>query len=218
MAIVRKQFRLVPVTIAALLLLLGLKGASLWQDGVAMVVATAEAQGAKSAEPAKTAPPPENATAAAAAAKRDPGDLTKGEMEVLASLSARREALDARIRDLDMRENLLTATERQVDEKIGELKKLEARIQGMIKQHDETEERNLRSLVKVYENMKPKEAARIFERLEMTVLLGVVERMREAKLAPVLAEMDAGRAQKVTVELATRRQLPGGGKPADRKG
>ena len=35
--------------------------------------------------------------------------------------------------------------------------------------------------------------------------------MKEAKLAPVLAEMDPARAQRITVELATRRQLPGAG-------
>ena len=56
--------------------------------------------------------------------------------------------------------------------------------------------------------MKADEAARIFEQLDMDVLLNVIERMREAKVAPVLAEMDPLRAKTVTTQLAERRQLP----------
>jgi flagellar motility protein MotE (MotC chaperone) len=91
------------------------------------------------------------------------------------------------------------------------LKKLETTIGGLIRQHDEQSEAQLKSLVKVYENMKPKDAARIFEELEMTVLLDVVERMKESKIAPILASMDPAKAKAVTVELATRRKLPESG-------
>jgi flagellar motility protein MotE (MotC chaperone) len=107
-----------------------------------------------------------------------------------------------------MREKLLAAAEQRIETRIAELKKLEGQVQALIKRHDDEEEKNLRSLVKVYENMKPRDAARIFEQLDMQVLLGVVERMKEAKLAPVLAQMDPARAQRLTVDLATRRQLP----------
>ena len=61
-------------------------------------------------------------------------------------------------------------------------------------------------LVKIYESMKPKEAARIFEQLDDAVLIEVAERMKEAKLAPVLASMEPKRAIIVTVELAKRRE------------
>ena len=73
----------------------------------------------------------------------------------------------------------------------------------------------MKSLVKVYENMKPKDAARIFEKLDMPVLLQVVERMKEQKLAAVLAEMDPGKAKSVTIELATQHQLPAKTTPAN---
>ena len=58
------------------------------------------------------------------------------------------------------------------------------------------------SLVKIYEKMKPKDAAQVFERLEMPVLLKVIERMKEAKTAPILAAMDPGKAKAVTVAIA----------------
>ena len=57
--------------------------------------------------------------------------------------------------------------------------------------------------------MKPKDAARIFEELDMAVLLDVIERMKERKTAPILAQMNPRRAKAITLELAQRRGLPG---------
>src|SRR3546814_17091245 len=66
-------------------------------------------------------------------------------------------------------------------------------------------EAQMQSLVKIYESMKPKDAARIFEELDMEVLLEVVERMKERKTAPILAEMNPERAKTGTPELDQRR-------------
>jgi flagellar motility protein MotE (MotC chaperone) len=52
--------------------------------------------------------------------------------------------------------------------------------------------------------MKPKEAARIFDTLDMDILLSVVEQMRGRKMAPILANMNPEVAQRLTVELAAR--------------
>src|SRR3546814_11509949 len=102
----------------------------------------------------------------------------------------------------------MAAAEKRIDERIAELKKLEASIKQIVQQYDQQEEKNLQSLVKVYENMKPKDAARIFEKLDPDVLLNVVERMKEAKVAAVLSEMTPATAQDLTVRLATRKQIP----------
>ena len=70
-----------------------------------------------------------------------------------------------------------------------------------------------RGLVKVYESMKPRDAAVIFNDLDMPVLLQVVDRMKEAKAAPVLAAMQADKARELTTKLAdmrTRRDNPSG--------
>ncbi len=73
------------------------------------------------------------------------------------------------------------------------------------------EDARLRSLVRIYEAMKPKEAAQILQRLDMDVLLGVVERMKDAKVAPILANMDPERAQTITALLADRRMAQASG-------
>jgi flagellar motility protein MotE (MotC chaperone) len=213
------RLRVLPVLIVAAGLLFGLKLDDLWRDAGSLDLSRAFAQAkepakqaeAKQAAEAKTAETaPAKPTEAAPPAART-ANFTPAELEVLQSLAERRQQLDLRSREVEAQEALLAAAERRVEEKIAELKKLETRIAGYIRQHDEQSEAQLKSLVKVYENMKPKDAARIFEELELAVLLDVVERMKEAKIAPILASMDPGKAKSVTVELATRRKLPESG-------
>ena len=134
--------------------------------------------------------------------------FTRAEVEVLQSLAQRRQALERQASEIAMRDGILKATERRIDEKIAQLKVLESRIEGMLSQHDAEEEAQLKSLVKVYEAMKPKEAARIFQELDLPILIAVAERMREVKMAPILARMDPSLAKDLTVELATKRRLP----------
>lgn len=135
-------------------------------------------------------------------------DLTDEELGLLQALSQRREELEQRAREVDEREVLLKAAEQRIEQKIRELEDLQGSIEALLVQHDEQTEAQISSLVKIYESMKPKQAARIFEELDMEVLLEVIERMKERKSAPILAQMNPQRAKTVTLELAQRRDLP----------
>lgn len=143
----------------------------------------------------------------------DPTLLSPAEIEILQRLAARRDALDKRQRELDMREGLLKAAEQRINGKIQELKQLQGTIEQLTKKYDKHQEEKLARLVKIYQTMKPKDAARIFEKLDMSTLLDVAERMKERKLAPIMAAMDPKRAREVTVDLERRRQLPKAGSP-----
>ena len=134
--------------------------------------------------------------------------MNQAEMAVLGSLAARREEIEQRAKDFDLREQLLAAAEKRVEERIVELKALEAKINSQIAATDEQNEERLKSVVQMYETMKPKDAARIFERLDMGVLLDVSKRMNPRKMSAVLAVMDPVAAQDLTVELATGDRLP----------
>ncbi|MDZ4382336.1 MAG: hypothetical protein U0942_13450 [Parvibaculum sp.] len=136
-------------------------------------------------------------------------EISKSERTVLQSLASRRKELDTRAGELDTREQLLAAAENRVEERIAELKEIEARINERIGAEDEANEARIAGLVSMYETMKPKDAARIFERLDMGVLLDVVMRMQPRKMSAVLAAMDPVVAQDLTVELATGDRLSG---------
>lgn len=137
-----------------------------------------------------------------------PGDrrFSPIELKMLGQLSQRRKDLDKREEELAMKENLLTQTEKRVDEKFQEMETLRAELSEIIVQFKEVEETKIQSLVKIYENMKPKDAARIFDELEMPVLILVIDKMKEKKAAPILAGMDPMKAKRLTVELAEQRK------------
>lgn len=156
------------------------------------------AQGEKAAAPAGDLPPELS----------DPSAMSASEIAVLQSLSTRRSELDAQQREQEMREQLLAATEKKVNERIAELKSLEGKIVTLLGSRDQESEAQIASLVKVYESMKPKDSAKIFEKLDEDVLLNVAQRMKPQKIGAVLAEMDPVQAQSLTVQLAKRLELP----------
>ena len=124
----------------------------------------------------------------------DPTLFTPSEIDLLQQLADRREELEQRIEEINLREGFLAAAEKRIDQKIAKLRQLQATIQDSIKTHDDQQEAKIVSLVKIYEAMKPKDAARIFEQLEIGTILLVAERMKERRLAPVLAQMNSKKA------------------------
>jgi flagellar motility protein MotE (MotC chaperone) len=135
----------------------------------------------------------------------EPGKINSpGERAVLERLQGRREELETRSRDLEMRENLLKATEKRLDAKVGELKDVEGRITTATGARDKAEADRFKSIVVMYENMKPKDAARIFDRLDIKILVDVATQMKPAKMSEILAAMTSESAERLTVELASR--------------
>jgi flagellar motility protein MotE (MotC chaperone) len=135
----------------------------------------------------------------------EPGKInSSGERAILESLQGRREQLESRSRDLDMRENLLKAAEKRVEAKVAELKDVEARVKTAMGNRDQAEEKRFKSIISMYENMKPKDAARIFDRLDMKILVEVSTHMNPRGMSEILANMSPDAAERLTVELANR--------------
>ena len=143
---------------------------------------------------------------------RDSGDEDPGyisiKQELFDELSARRKELDAREKNVRSREALLSATEQELDRKVQELSQLRQEIEGLLEQQSAEEKARIQSLVKIYEGMKPKDAARIFDTLDLDILVSVVGLMSERKISPVLAAMNPERARTITIMLAQKKQLP----------
>ncbi len=123
-------------------------------------------------------------------------------------LVERRRDLDEREKVLSGREALLDAGQQELDRKYKEMLGIRDEIKSLLKQQSDEESARLNSLVKIYTGMKPKDAARIFNTLDMDILVEVIGKMPEAKSAPILAAMDADRARALTTLLAEQKKLP----------
>jgi len=239
--------RLLPATICAIALVLAWKSTSLVLSIIgsgqpAALIAPASASGpdtqtpaphpgeqqsAKPAQPTKPDQGTEKKSGGAPTPKveeRPPAQaaipaVTDGERAVLLELRQRRQELDAREATLADRESLLAAADMKLSARVGELQSLQKKLEGLDAAHQQQEDNAWQGLVKVYETMKPRDAATIFNELGMPVLLAVVGRMKEAKASAILAAMSPDKARDVTTQLAQFRTRSAetadtGGKPA----
>ena len=127
------------------------------------------------------------------------------EREILEKLSERRRQLEERTKELELRETMLKSAEKMLDDKLGELKDGEAKVEA-----SRTREGGgtpLKSLVVMYEAMKPRDAARVFEKMDARTLTTLARQMNPRKLSEILAQMTPEAAEKLTSALI--RAAPG---------
>jgi flagellar motility protein MotE (MotC chaperone) len=161
----------------------------------------AAAAAAAAAAPAAGAPP---AAAGKPVVIEGTRTMSPAERAVLERLQERRQELDQRAREMDIREGLLAAAEKRIEARLNEVRDIEARINAATAKKDEAEIARFKGVVTMYENMKAKDAARIFDRLDMRVLLEVASQMNPRRMSDILAQMQPQAAERLTVELATR--------------
>jgi flagellar motility protein MotE (MotC chaperone) len=133
------------------------------------------------------------------------------EVDILQRLSERRERLDKWEIDLQVKENVLKITEQRLDKKLDELRQLKREVEASLAEYNKKEDDKIKSLIKIYENMKPKPAADILAKMDMQSLLPIMSRMKEKAAADILSKMDSERAETITTrlsELGRLRRVP----------
>jgi len=216
--------RLLPSTIAVLGALLLVKCGVLLQAAVtdgqkpdSAIVASANAasteQTKESEKPAAPSPPAAPAKGVAAGEKpaatgrtgspapAGPPPVSDSEKALLQELRARRQDLDA----VANRESVLIAAQQKLTARVDELQALQKNLEGLSAAQKQKEDAGWQGLVKLYESMKPKDAATIFNDLSMPVLLQIMDRMKDAKAASIMAAMNPDKARDVTGQLAQLR-------------
>ncbi|NNM71637.1 hypothetical protein HJG44_04395 [Enterovirga sp. DB1703] len=153
-------------------------------------------------EPAQARDEPQPAAREAAPPLQPPSPT---ERLLLERLSERREELQQRSREMEAREKLIQEQERRLEERLGQMRAAEeAQKAAPPPAKPGADPGALKNVVIMYETMKPKEAARVFDRLPLDVLLSVVTQMNSRKMAEILAVMTPDVAEKLTVALAKR--------------
>jgi flagellar motility protein MotE (MotC chaperone) len=204
--------RLMPAVMVTVAAVLGLKAVAM-AEGVAETVSQAgheepAAAGETHHEETTSTTPTQQCAAPSLA---DMAGLSQAEVQVLQALSTRRAELDARGEAMGTQDGLMLAAEQRLSERLAELRALETHVNDLLGQLDEAQEQRLASLVDVYQRMRAKDAATVFDGLENDVLVQVASRMRQANLAEVMGRMDPNRARALTQMLADRARPPTSG-------
>jgi flagellar motility protein MotE (MotC chaperone) len=133
--------------------------------------------------------------------------MSPAEKAILERLQDRRQELEAQRRELEIRNGMLKAAEKRLEGRVNELKEIETRLAKAAAEREKREEAEVaryKGLVTMYENMKAKDAAKIFDRLDLKVLVEVATQINPRRMADIMGQMTPEAAEKLTIELAKR--------------
>ena len=134
------------------------------------------------------------------AACKTPGDL-QAMLDALHARETRIEEKEAAIHD---RMHALRIADEQVTEKLAQLTEAETQLRETIALAETAAEDDLDRLTRVYETMKPKQAAALFEEMDPNFAAGFLGRMRPEAAAAIMAGLSPEAAHLYSVVLAGR--------------
>lgn len=162
----------------------------------------------KKEDPKKEEPTAATSTAVSFTEKIDPDTFdpmaiaSDDEVKLLKSLSQRRAELVKREQDVKQKEATLLAIKKEIDENLKKISQQKNDMEKMLKKTTQEDEEKLMQLVKYYEGMKPKDAGRVMNKLDIKILRDIVTRMNKKKVSEVFANMDEKVVRDITVLLA----------------
>ena len=139
--------------------------------------------------------------------KFDPSKITAEELDLLFKLNKRRKEIMAKTKKIEEKKHAMGALHKTLDEKITILRRLKKDVDGALRNSKNREQKNIEKLVIMYETMKPKSAAAIFNGLNVQLVYLIMERMQRNKASLILASMRPERARMITQKLALERNV-----------
>ncbi|MCR9108391.1 hypothetical protein, partial [Marivita sp. XM-24bin2] len=109
-----------------------------------------------------------------------------------------------REKEIEERETTLAAAEDAIDAELRKLEQAEHSLRQTISLASAAAEDDLTQLTSVYANMKPKQAAALFEHMDSGFAAGFLGRMPSDGAARIMAGMTPEKAYEISVELAGR--------------
>jgi len=125
-------------------------------------------------------------------------EVIKDELE---SIEAQRAALERKRRAVQIAENDLITQKRIIEEEKSRLNQMIKRIEKLVGKLDEEEAKKVSKLAKLYESMKPQDAAKIASSLDIDMLTNIVASMKEKKAAKMLSALPPKKAAEISRRL-----------------
>ena len=217
------MLRILPITLVAVLMVLPLKLGAL-MDGFPVIAQQFDREFGKHERPWATdlkgdavpepaqdiAPPPVSVAppppVAAEVALATPSCTDPA---LRAAITEQKADVAARPRHLTEAEAVLAAAETRATAQIQRLGEIKRDVEALMQRRSTLQQEDLKRMVSIYETMKPRDAARIFNDLETDIIIDVLDRMPERRSAPIIAELEDTKAREVTRLILQRRALPG---------
>jgi flagellar motility protein MotE (MotC chaperone) len=127
--------------------------------------------------------------------------FTQSEIQILQELAERREALELRSQEIDKRAVQLKVSEQEIAKRLKQMQDYEQKLKSLIQEYNEKERSKITSLVKVYTSMKPKDAARIFDTLDLDVTVALLKEMKPSLSSAIIAQMPPAKAKAITDKI-----------------
>jgi len=124
--------------------------------------------------------------------------------QMLEAFKAREDRIERQEAELRDRLQALKIADREIDQKLADLKAAEDRLRETITVAESASKNDLDRLTKVYESMKPKQAAALFEQMDPNFAAGFLGRMRPEAAALIMAGLSPEAAHSFSVVLAGR--------------
>jgi len=139
--------------------------------------------------------------------KVDVLNLTPEDVKALESLISQRDQWEKEQASLENQKRNLQSLTISLEKKIQDLQQIYNRLVASTDMKSREEQKSLASLIKIYEHMKPSQAAQVFLKMEPRKVVDFIEGMREAKASAVLSELPAPLASYVTEQICQRRMI-----------
>lgn len=146
-------------------------------------------------------------------ARQDAAVRAEGALSLIAELRGERTRLAEKEKALEERAQTLESIEARLRQRLDELTAAQQRLERMAVTVDDAAGRDVRHLAEMYQTMKPKQAAVIFDRMTPSFAAGFLGAMPPDSAALILAGMDADKAYAVSLLLASRNVARPGAQP-----
>jgi flagellar motility protein MotE (MotC chaperone) len=166
----------------------------------------AAAKSEKNQTPQDPATAKGNETTGVSSEKKQESESEEVELNHLARLRDRKIELDKREEELVKLEESLMQQRTELEQKLKELDNVRRNISSTLEEKVQNDDQKVQDLVAFYSNMKPPQAAKIFESLDEALAVRVMEKMKKKNAADIMNLLKPDKAQTLSEKYAGYRK------------
>lgn len=175
------------------------------------------AEAADPASPQQENPAGTKATSAAQVAEADKKSgaeactemkgFSEEELSHFNKLNERKNELDLREADLNALEEELHKQKKEIEDRVVKLEQIREDVAGVLKERVEVDQQRVNTLVDFYSNMKPKQAAEIFSKLNEDLTVEILGKMKKKNAADILNLLEPVKARTLSEKFTGYKRI-----------